>query len=1300
MVMTRTGPSFQEVALRVGSCNLKADLDLEKFDPTLHIIIEFLKSHPIHKPLTKSIEFPLSIIHTAYSSAIYDSDEEYIEFDISKDNTIKLWKAEFLEAIGLPERKEKKTFYEPTNEELFDVLDQMGYLPPRLEWARNFLKGKLPGIWHFLVHIIVRCLTGKVGGTSTLSRAFLVLLFGIYTGKEVDFGTIIWNDFAGCVFPRKKEIPCARFWALALQKLHTKLNVSLPEGEEMFTTGTVSGYAIPDQAEFGKVARLPEAMLQYIEKNSEVLIRHIEETDPPETGHPIQFAQPVRPTEGHTSSPARKKQIALNVKKTTGLGTKRKCENIISPQAKRPTIGSQSSTSNISLSSEEEDDVSQKNGDIAHTPPPSSQKQTPGIHSHINLEATETSSSFHTIQLEKNLWGSPGHNTKDQGPQGRVFEPMLKSSSNPGQESSSMAHQPLQTGFFGISIGEAEVRASESESVRQARDEQERQKREQSEREEILSAEQERFSQIYYYNIYPYEQMLREQRIRDEMEKEESKKVKAAKHAEYRKKRKEILMQNKRKEDELKAKMQREQEEREKTEALREAEAKKQEERKKLVRILRDEQLKREEEEWARTSVKLLKHAMSLDPSTKTGMESAQDMEKDFVFAADDGLIQDSDSHSIMETLKPSKSTLFLATSETESQELPNTLPTTTVGTSTPRRRTKWKKKKKKKSKYISRVEFNSLNQKLSQVLEVVNKIPPSKDKFVSKEEFGEMQKIVTSLAQRVPNLETREKTLRESVVKSTADALKKMEQKRTNDTFKYLDRMDEMLKMVKEIQQSYDHLTNTVGHQHGDEIVRLSEQLCDYRNKNIILQAVLVKVIQSVQQLLRPCNLRFDEIVFAIQKVQNSVDVLPKTLSNDELSKQVPQSFQKVFDLIDDLKGSRFVDEAGEDDNVVITETYPSPKIDVVSKPQPPPPPPNTTIPPTECEIHESPKIPSSPTSFVMPRVQITPEFPETPKAPINDKGKMPLEISQMSPMKTFPVCEKEMKEHTITLWVDDIRQLKDDELVPKQTTAPPSSDEYQWDIPMSPNARYYSVFPPLHPHLSREMQIPIELNRLEEFFKAHAQPPKDVWSLRRIIRVVGYKKRSFQKEDYFSFDVVRSDNKKYFFSEADFPNLNPNDLYVIAKHFQTKLLTHQPSRFPFLQIQRFLRSLTYDLGSIDAERFDSFVDNPPEYLEGIENRHRGPTEDPELGIIFSNEKDSPRLFFRLKQKHRCKTEFLEKMINLTLRSNASAALKVKIIEELEWWVAVHIRILSAEIGRHSTSHHEWEVYRIKDFD
>ncbi|KAL7588440.1 hypothetical protein Lser_V15G36251 [Lactuca serriola] len=1245
MVMTRTGPSSQEVAMHVGSCNLKADLDLEKFDSMLHIMIEFLKSHPIHEPLTKSIEFPLSIIHKAYSTAVYNSEEEYIEFNINKDKTTKLYKVEFLEAIGLPETKEKKTLYEPTNEELFDIFDQMGYLPPKLESSSNFRKGKLPGLWHFLFHIILRCLSGRVAGIDMLSRQLLVLICGMYTGNEVDFGTTIWNDFTSYVFPKKKAIPCARFWALALQKVYNKLKIPIPKEEEMFTPRVLSRHTIPNQSAFGKVTRLPEAMLQYIEKNSKVLIRHIKETDPPEAECPTQSSQ-------HTSSPTKQKKKALKVKKTTG---KRKGETIPSPQAKRQStkshkvkdvekrsiVGSQSSTS----SSSQEDDVSQKYWNITHTQPPSSQKEDVGV--------------------EK---------SHEQPP---------------GQEPN----------------GVAEVRTSESESVRQTQDDSMRETRDEQER-QSERAENEGNTQKTKEELMKLKAEEEGRRIRKELMKR-------------------VVKKSKRKEDELKAEKKREQEEREKNKALinndeiiqgleknaseeeqiatkqlqlvlselREAEEKKEEERKESVGMLLEEQQKREEEERVPTTDKLIELAIhceeSLEPFTKTGIESAQDMEKDFVFTADDGLIQDSDSNSFMETLKPSKSTIFLATSETESQEVPkgetNTLPTTTV------RRTKLKKKK---SKYISRVEFNSLNQKLSEVLELVNKIPPSKDKFVSKEKFVEMQKVVTSLAQRVPNLETREKMLRESVVKSTADAMKKMEQKRTDDTFKYLDRMDDMLKMVKEIQQSYDDLTNTVGHQHGDEIVRLNEQLCDYRNKNIILQAVLVKVIQSAQQLLRPRNVRFDEILFAIQKIQNSVDVLPKTLSNEELSKQVPQSFQKVFDLIENLKGSKSVDEAGEDENVVITETSPSPKIDEVSRRQPPP---KTTIPP-----------PSPPTSFVMPPTQLALMFPETHKASIKGKGKRPLEVPEVSrnQMKTFRVSEEEKKQqdlenellakqkhevaaahffqansskeeqHTLSPLVYVIRQLKDDELMPKQTTAPPSSDEYQWDIPMSPNARYYSVFQPLHPHLSRETQIPIEMNRLEEFFKAHAQPPKDVWSLRRIIRVLGYKKRSFQKEEYFGFEVVRSDNKKYFFSEADFPNLNPNDLYVIAKHFQTKLLTHQPSRFPFLQIQRFLRSLTYDLGSIDAERFDSFVDNPPEEmnqeLEGIENRHRGPTEDPELGIIFSNEKGSLKLFFRLKQKHRCKTEFLEKMINLTLRSNASAALKVKIIEELEWWVAV----------------------------
>lgn len=938
-----TATHCQEVALRVASCNLQLDLDLLKFDPTLHVMIKFLKNHPLRKPLTKSTAFPLSIIHKAYSTAVYNSKEDYIKFDINEDKITKLSKDVFLKAIGLPKSKREKTFYEPTNKELFDVLDQMGYLPPRLETTPSFKKTKLPAMWQFLVHLFVRCLSGKTGGTDTINRPFLVLLFGIYTGKEVDFGTTIWNDFSSYVFPKKKEIPCARFWALALRLMYTKLKVPLPEGEKMFIPRIISRYSIPDQSDFREAASLPEAMLQYIDENSEVLIIHTEETGPSEV---------KKTTEGHTSDVTCTKQIDSKVKKTTGLGTKRKCETSLSPQAKRRLTQSMS--------------TSQKGKNIEKRPIVGSQTIT-------------------ELFLKMNKWKEDELNAKKQ--------------------------------------------------------------REQEEREKI-------------------EARMNNDEIREEFKNKAAQKEQLATMSESKE-----------------------------TEAT-----------KGKKRILREEQQKREEEEMVRTAVKLLEQAMSACPFKKTGEEFVEAMEEDFVFSTDEGITRDSESPPIMESVKPSKSEGFFGTSETESEHIKET------GASTPRRLPKGKKKKKKKnSKYVSRVEFDSLNKKLSEVLEAVKKIP-SKEKFVSKEDFGEIQKIVTSLSQ------TREKTIPESIVNSIEVSLKDMEQKRTDDTFKYLDKMDVMVKMVKEIQQSYD-----------------------------------------------------------------------------ELSKQVQQSFLKVSELIHDLKGQRF-NEAG----------------------------------------------------------------PSSTKVGEDEDENDDVEIIETS------------DQHSLVN-----RELRDDELVPKQTTSPPSSDEYQWDIPMSPKARYYSVFQPLHPHLSREMQIPIELNRLETFYKAHGQPSKNVWSLRRIIKVLRYKKMSFQKHEYFGFEVIRSDNEKYFFSEADFPNLNPNDLYVIGRYFRNKALTHPPSRFPYFQIRRFLRSLIYDLGRIDVERFGSFVDNPPEEikhdLEGIENRHRGPTEDPELGIIFSIEKDSPRLFFRLRQKHLCATKFLREMIDLTLRSRkASEELKVKIVKELEWWVAV----------------------------
>ncbi|KAL7614544.1 hypothetical protein Lser_V15G04893 [Lactuca serriola] len=258
----------------------------------------------------------------------------------------------------------------------------------------------------------------------------------------------------------------------------------------------------------------------------------------------------------------------------------------------RATCPKQSSTS----SSFKEDDVSQKHWNITHTQPPSSQKEDVGVEkSHEKLPGTH--------------------------------------SHIPGQESDA--------------------------PMRETRDDQERQ----SQREEK-------------------EEMLKEKRLRDEKTKEELMKLKAVEQEEGRRVRKELIQrvvkESKRKENELKVEKKREKKERKKNKALinndeiiqgleknaseneqiatkqlqlvlselREAEEKKEEERKELVGMLHEEQQKREEEERVQTTDKLIELAIhcekSLDQFTKTGMESAQDMEKDFVFAADDGLIQDS----------------------------------------------------------------------------------------------------------------------------------------------------------------------------------------------------------------------------------------------------------------------------------------------------------------------------------------------------------------------------------------------------------------------------------------------------------------------------------------------------------------------------------------------------------------------------------------------------------------------------------------------------------------------------------
>lgn len=55
-------------------------------------------------------------------------------------------------------------------------------------------KSCLPSQWNGLLTLLIKGLAERSGGSDTTSKGFLTLLYGLYNGINLDYGSIIWSQ--------------------------------------------------------------------------------------------------------------------------------------------------------------------------------------------------------------------------------------------------------------------------------------------------------------------------------------------------------------------------------------------------------------------------------------------------------------------------------------------------------------------------------------------------------------------------------------------------------------------------------------------------------------------------------------------------------------------------------------------------------------------------------------------------------------------------------------------------------------------------------------------------------------------------------------------------------------------------------------------------------------------------------------------------------------------------------------------------------------------------------------------------
>lgn len=80
-----------------------------------------------------------------------------------------------------------------TTTQIFSMLYEMGYTDV-LTTIAKVKRSCLPSQWNGLLTLLIKGLAERSDGSDGTSKGFLAILYGLYNGINLDYGSIIWSQ--------------------------------------------------------------------------------------------------------------------------------------------------------------------------------------------------------------------------------------------------------------------------------------------------------------------------------------------------------------------------------------------------------------------------------------------------------------------------------------------------------------------------------------------------------------------------------------------------------------------------------------------------------------------------------------------------------------------------------------------------------------------------------------------------------------------------------------------------------------------------------------------------------------------------------------------------------------------------------------------------------------------------------------------------------------------------------------------------------------------------------------------------
>lgn len=116
---------------------------------------------------------------------------------------------------------------------------QIGYKEP-MSAVSKFRKPNLPPQWNGLFTLLFKGFSERVTGSNYASKLFMAILYGLYTGSNIDYGFVLWAQVVNNTLSvtRHSEISCACFWILIVYRSIQKLQIPVMQNSLMASIST------------------------------------------------------------------------------------------------------------------------------------------------------------------------------------------------------------------------------------------------------------------------------------------------------------------------------------------------------------------------------------------------------------------------------------------------------------------------------------------------------------------------------------------------------------------------------------------------------------------------------------------------------------------------------------------------------------------------------------------------------------------------------------------------------------------------------------------------------------------------------------------------------------------------------------------------------------------------------------------------------------------------------------------------------------------------------------------------------